>query len=82
MTQLREIEERAMEELKEIIQQGPGWLELSEISEQTDYDLETFVNKAECVVVQQGKPLSAQQDVIKALCLVMQLAKQVSKQIN
>ena len=62
-----------------LLQQGPGWLELSEISEQPDYDLETFVNKAECAKVQQASVL---QDVIKALCLAMQLAKQAIIQIN
>ncbi|MBZ3878652.1 Integrin alpha-D [Sciurus carolinensis] len=68
-----------MEEFKEIIQQGPGWLELSEISEQPDYDLETFVNKAECAA-QQAKYLSVLQDVIKALRPAMQLEEQPSKQ--
>ncbi|XP_022283738.1 kinesin-like protein KIF2C isoform X2 [Canis lupus baileyi] len=82
MSQIRELEERAMEELKEIIQQGPGWLELSEMTEQPDYDLETFVNKAESVMIQQAKHFSALQDVIKALRLAMQLEEQASKQIS
>ncbi|KAF5923245.1 hypothetical protein HPG69_012335, partial [Diceros bicornis minor] len=82
MTQIRELEERAVEELKEIIQQGPGWLELSEMTEQPDYDLETFVNKAESALAQQAKHFSALQDVIKALRLAMQLEEQASKQIS
>uniref|UniRef100_A0A7N5KDY3 Kinesin-like protein n=1 Tax=Ailuropoda melanoleuca TaxID=9646 RepID=A0A7N5KDY3_AILME len=82
MSQIRELEERAMEELKEIIQQGPGWLELSEMTEQPDYDLETFVNKAESALVQQAKHFSALRDVIKALRLAMQLEEQASKQIS
>ncbi|XP_032103245.1 kinesin-like protein KIF2C isoform X3 [Sapajus apella] len=82
MTQIRELEERAMEELKEIIQQGPRWLELSEMTEQPDYDLETFVNKAESALAQQAKHFSALQDVIKALRLAMQLEEQVSRQIS
>ncbi|XP_015978992.2 kinesin-like protein KIF2C isoform X2 [Rousettus aegyptiacus] len=82
MTQIRELEERAMEELKEIIQQGPGWLELSEMTEQPDYDLETFVNKAESALSQQAKHFSALRDVIKALRLAMQREEQASKQIN
>nr|XP_058898760.1 kinesin-like protein KIF2C isoform X2 [Kogia breviceps] len=82
MTQIRELEERAMEELKEIIQEGPGWLELSEMAEQPDYDLETFVNKAECALAQQAKHFSALQDVLKALRLAMQLEEQASKQIS
>ncbi|XP_045333041.1 kinesin-like protein KIF2C isoform X2 [Leopardus geoffroyi] len=82
MSQIRELEERAMEELKEIIQQGPGWLELSEMTEQPDYDLETFVNKTESALVQQAKHFSALRDVIKALRLAMQLEEQASKQIS
>ncbi|XP_078187661.1 kinesin-like protein KIF2C isoform X2 [Callithrix jacchus] len=82
MTQIRELEERAMEELKEIIQQGPGWLELSEMTEQPDYDLENFVNKAESALAQQAKHFSALQDVIKALRLAMQLEEQASRQIS
>uniref|UniRef100_A0A8C0W5T6 Kinesin-like protein n=1 Tax=Castor canadensis TaxID=51338 RepID=A0A8C0W5T6_CASCN len=82
MTQIRELEERAVEELREIIQQGPGWLELSEMTEQPDYDLETFVNKAESALTQQTKHFSALRDVIKALRLAMQLEEQASKQIN
>ncbi|XP_031234199.1 kinesin-like protein KIF2C isoform X2 [Mastomys coucha] len=85
MTQIRELEERAMEELREIIQQGPNWLELSEMTDQPDYDLETFVNKAESALSQQAKQakhFSALQEVIKALRLAMQLEEQASKQIN
>ncbi|XP_004461311.1 kinesin-like protein KIF2C isoform X2 [Dasypus novemcinctus] len=82
MTQISELEERAIEELKDIIQQGPDWLELSEMTEQPDYDLETFVNKAESALAEQAKHFSALQDVIKALRLAMQLEEQASKQIS
>ncbi|XP_037005449.1 kinesin-like protein KIF2C isoform X1 [Artibeus jamaicensis] len=82
MNQIRELEERAVEELKEIIQRGPGWLELSEMTEQPDYDLETFVNKAESALAQQAKHFSALQDTIKALRLAMQLEEQASKQMS
>ncbi|CAO2588653.1 Kinesin-like protein KIF2C [Lemmus lemmus] len=82
MTQIRELEERAMEELREIIQQGPSWLELSEMTDQPDYDLETFVNKAESALAQQTKHFSALREVIKSLRLAMQLEEQASKQIN
>ncbi|XP_049987881.1 kinesin-like protein KIF2C isoform X2 [Alexandromys fortis] len=82
MTQIRELEERAMEELREIIQQGPSWLELSEMTDEPDYDLETFVNKAESALAQQTKHFSALREVIKSLRLAMQLEEQASKQIN
>ncbi|XP_066232224.1 kinesin-like protein KIF2C [Saccopteryx leptura] len=85
MTQIRELEERAMEELKEIVQQEPGWLELSEMTDQPDYDLETFVNKAESALAQQAKQakhFSVLRDVIKTLRLAMQLEEQASKQMS
>ncbi|XP_014384723.1 PREDICTED: kinesin-like protein KIF2C isoform X4 [Myotis brandtii] len=82
MTQIRELEERAIEELKEIVQQVPSWLELSEMTEQPDYDLETFVNKTESALAQQAKHFSALQDDIKALRLAMQMEEQASKQIS
>lgn len=42
-----------------LLQQGPGWLELSEMTDQPDYDLETFVNKAEFALAQQAKHFSS-----------------------
>ncbi|KAM6173461.1 kinesin-like protein KIF2C isoform 2-T2 [Erethizon dorsatum] len=82
MTQIRELEERAVEELKEITQLGPGWLELSAMTEQPDYDLETFVNRAESALAQQAKHFAALQEVIKALRLAMHREEQASKQIR
>ena len=38
-----------------LLQQGPNWLELSEMTDQPDYDLETFVNKPESALTQQAK---------------------------
>lgn len=43
------------------LQQGPSWLELAEMTEQPDYDLETFVNKTESALAQQAKHFSALQ---------------------
>ncbi|XP_036207074.1 kinesin-like protein KIF2C isoform X11 [Myotis myotis] len=62
--------------------QVPSWLELSEMTEQPDYDLETFVNKTESALAQQAKHFSALQDDIKALRLAMQMEEQASKQIS
>lgn len=56
MTQSRELEERSTEEIK---QQGPRCLELSGMTDQPDYDLETVVNKVESALVQQTKHFSA-----------------------
>ncbi|XP_023580000.1 kinesin-like protein KIF2C isoform X3 [Octodon degus] len=82
MTQIRELEERAVEELKEITQLGPAWLELSAMSDQPDYDLETFINGAESAMAQQAKHLEVLQEVIKALRLAMHREEQASKQMR
>ena len=82
MTQIRELEERALEELREITQQGPSWLELSEMTDQPDYDLETLVNKAESALTQQAKHFRPLPEVIKALGLALLLKEQASKQIS
>ncbi|XP_063092320.1 kinesin-like protein KIF2C isoform X3 [Cavia porcellus] len=66
MTRIRELEERAVEELKSITQLGPGWLELSAMTEQPDYDLENFLYKAEAALAQQAKHFTVLQG--DALC--------------
>nr|XP_019606603.1 PREDICTED: kinesin-like protein KIF2C [Rhinolophus sinicus] len=61
VTQIRELQVSFMEELKEIIQQGPGWLELSEMTEQPDYDLDIlYVIKALRLAMQLNEQASKQ----------------------
>lgn len=80
ITQIRELEERAMEELTEIVQQGPGCAELSGMTTQPDSDLQDCVHKAESTPAQRPKHFSAPQDVIKALRLATQWQEPVNKQ--
>ncbi|XP_028902587.1 kinesin-like protein KIF2C [Ornithorhynchus anatinus] len=82
MTQIGELEEKAVEELKEIVQRGPTWIELSAMTEQPDYDLETFVSKAELALAEQARNFSVLRDVIGSLRLAMHLEEQASKQMN
>lgn len=49
---------RELEELKEVIQQDPGWPELSKMTKQPDHNLETFVNKADLPWPSSQAPLS------------------------
>ncbi|XP_038616581.1 kinesin-like protein KIF2C isoform X2 [Tachyglossus aculeatus] len=82
MTQIGELEEKAVEELKEIVQRGPTWIELSAMTEQPDYDLETFVSKAELALAEQARNFSVLRDVIGSLRLAMHLEEQASKQMS
>uniref|UniRef100_A0A8C3T1J4 Kinesin-like protein n=1 Tax=Chelydra serpentina TaxID=8475 RepID=A0A8C3T1J4_CHESE len=50
MTQISELEEKAVEELKEMRQKMTELNDLLEMTEQPDYDLETFVNRARCFI--------------------------------
>uniref|UniRef100_A0A8C4Y2X8 Kinesin-like protein n=1 Tax=Gopherus evgoodei TaxID=1825980 RepID=A0A8C4Y2X8_9SAUR len=50
MTQISELEEKAVEELKEMRQKMTELDDLLEMTEQPDYDLETFVNRARCFI--------------------------------
>uniref|UniRef100_A0A674HZ64 Kinesin-like protein n=1 Tax=Terrapene triunguis TaxID=2587831 RepID=A0A674HZ64_9SAUR len=49
MTQISELEEKAVEELREM-RQMTELNDLLEMTEQPDYDLETFVNRARCFI--------------------------------
>ncbi|XP_043860630.1 kinesin-like protein KIF2C [Dromiciops gliroides] len=82
MTQIGELEEKAIEELKEIVQKWANWVELLETTEQPDYDLETFVNKAQHAATEGIKNFSNLQDVLRALRLAMQLEEQASQQMS
>ncbi|XP_074077689.1 kinesin-like protein KIF2C isoform X2 [Macrotis lagotis] len=82
MTQIGELEERAIEELKEIVQKWSNWVELLETTEQPDYDLETFVNKAQHAATEGIKNFSSLQDVLRALRLAMQVEEQASQQMS
>ncbi|XP_001363286.3 kinesin-like protein KIF2C isoform X2 [Monodelphis domestica] len=82
MTQIGELEEKAIEELKEIVQKWSNWIELLETTEQPDYDLETFVSKAQHAATEGIKNFNSLQDVLRALRLAMQLEEQASQQIS
>nr|ABD96574.1 MCAK [Potorous tridactylus] len=82
MTQIGELEEKAIEELKEIVQKLSNWVELLETTEQPDYDLETFVNKAQHATSESIKNFYSLQDVLRALRLAMQMEEQASLQMS
>nr|XP_033772972.1 kinesin-like protein KIF2C isoform X3 [Geotrypetes seraphini] len=82
MTQISELEEKAAEELREVIQKDPEWTELLEMTEQPDYDLEKFVNQLEYLIQERSHMLLALGESANALRLALQMEEQSSKQIN
>uniref|UniRef100_A0A452HYY2 Kinesin-like protein n=1 Tax=Gopherus agassizii TaxID=38772 RepID=A0A452HYY2_9SAUR len=82
MTQISELEEKAVEELKEMRQKMTELDDLLEMTEQPDYDLETFVNRARCFIKEGSRNFISMGDVVESLALAMQLEEQASKQMS
>ncbi|PIO15575.1 hypothetical protein AB205_0153380, partial [Aquarana catesbeiana] len=57
MSRMGELEEKAVEELRDLVQKAPEWSNLLEVTEQPDYDLENFVTRAEYLIQESSKAL-------------------------
>ncbi|XP_053325369.1 kinesin-like protein KIF2C isoform X2 [Spea bombifrons] len=82
MSRIGELEEKAVEELRELVQKEPEWSDLLEITEQPDYDLEKFVIQAEYLIQERSRVLIALGESVNSLRLAMQMEEQASKQIS
>ncbi|KAM4640932.1 kinesin-like protein KIF2C isoform 2-T2 [Discoglossus pictus] len=82
MSRIGEIEEKAVEELRELVQKEPEWLKLLEVTEQPDYDLENFITQAEYLIQERSRVLIGLGESITSLRMALQLEEQASKQIN
>ncbi|KAM9324617.1 kinesin-like protein KIF2C [Gastrophryne carolinensis] len=82
MSQIGELEEKAVEELRMLVQKAPEWSSLLEMTEQPDYDMEGFVMQSECLIAEGSKILIALSESVSSLRLAMQMEEQASKQIS
>ncbi|XP_075791932.1 kinesin-like protein KIF2C isoform X3 [Pelodiscus sinensis] len=82
MTRISELEEKAVEELREMRQKMTELGDLLEMTEQPDYDLETFVNRARCFIKEGSRNFISMGDVVESLAVAMQLEEQASKQMS
>ncbi|XP_009882971.1 PREDICTED: kinesin-like protein KIF2C [Charadrius vociferus] len=83
MTQISEREEKAVEQLRELRQRMLTELEyLLGITEQPDYDLETFVSRAKHFTEESLRKFLGVRETLDALGDAMQLEEQASKQIS
>ncbi|XP_054068094.1 kinesin-like protein KIF2C [Rissa tridactyla] len=83
MTQISEREEKVVEQLRELRQRMPTELDyLLGITEQPDYDLETFVSRAKHFVEESSRNFLSVRETLDALGAAMQLEEQVSKQMS
>ncbi|XP_050162878.1 kinesin-like protein KIF2C [Myiozetetes cayanensis] len=86
MTQVREREEKAVEQLRELRQRMTTMMTevdyLLGITEKPDYDLETFVSRAKYFVKDSSRSFLSVKETLDALGAAMQLEEQASKQIR
>ncbi|XP_064311312.1 kinesin-like protein KIF2C [Phalacrocorax carbo] len=83
MTQISEREEKVVEQLRELRQRMMTELDyLLGITEQPDYDLETFVSRAKHFVEDSSRNFLSVRETLDALGAAMQLEEQASKQMS
>uniref|UniRef100_A0A8B9TQI6 Kinesin-like protein n=1 Tax=Anas platyrhynchos TaxID=8839 RepID=A0A8B9TQI6_ANAPL len=83
VTQIGEREEKVVEQLRELRQRMMTELDyLLGITEQPDYDLETFVSRAKYFVEESSRNFLSVRETLDALVVAMQLEEQASKQMN
>ncbi|XP_014794939.1 PREDICTED: kinesin-like protein KIF2C [Calidris pugnax] len=83
LTQIAEQEEKAVEQLRELRQRMQTEFDfLLSITEQPDYDLEIFVNRAKYFVEESSRNFLSIRETLDALGAAMQLEEQASKQMS
>ncbi|XP_053100286.1 kinesin-like protein KIF2C isoform X2 [Hemicordylus capensis] len=82
VTRISELEEKAIEELKEVRQKMNDCNYLLEMAEQPEYDMEAFVYQAQCFIREGSKSFLSLKDTMEELTLTMQMEEQASKHLN
>ncbi|XP_052522350.1 kinesin-like protein KIF2C isoform X4 [Tympanuchus pallidicinctus] len=83
MSQIGEREEKVVEQLRELRQKMTTELDyLLGITEQPDYDLETFVSRAKYFIEESSRNFLSARETLDALEVAMQLEEQASKKIR
>uniref|UniRef100_A0A8D0DY32 Kinesin-like protein n=1 Tax=Salvator merianae TaxID=96440 RepID=A0A8D0DY32_SALMN len=82
VTRISELEEKAIEELKEVKEKMNDCNYLLDIAEQPEYDLEAFVYQAQCFINEGSKNFLRLKDTLEELTLAMQMEEQASKHLN
>ncbi|XP_071983650.1 kinesin-like protein KIF2C isoform X4 [Engystomops pustulosus] len=81
MSRIGELEEKMVEELRDMVQKGPAWTRLLEMTDQPDYDLESFMTQAEHHCQESSRTFIAITEILASLRLAMQTEEQASQQI-
>ncbi|XP_067289196.1 kinesin-like protein KIF2A isoform X1 [Pseudorasbora parva] len=86
VSQLVEMEEQVLEDHRAVFQESIRWLEdekvLLEMTEEVDYDVESFATQLEQILDQKIDVLTELRDKVKSFRSALQEEEQASKQIN
>nr|XP_056723616.1 kinesin-like protein KIF2C [Euleptes europaea] len=82
VTRISELEEKAIEELKEVREKMNNCNYLLDMAEQAEYDLEAFVYQAQCFIHEGSQSFLSLKDTMEELTLAMQMEEQASKHLN
>ncbi|XP_066507094.1 kinesin-like protein KIF2A isoform X2 [Hoplias malabaricus] len=86
VSQLVEMEEQVLEDHRAVFQESIRWLEdekvLIEMTEEVDYDVESYATQLEQILDQKIEVLTELRDKVKAFRSTLQEEEQASKQIN
>ncbi|XP_070601107.1 kinesin-like protein KIF2C [Erythrolamprus reginae] len=82
LTLINELEEKALEELKEIKEKMNDCNYLLDTAEQPECDLEAFVHQAQCFINEGSKSFLTLKETLDELTLAMQMEEQASKHLN
>ncbi|XP_060087677.1 kinesin-like protein KIF2C isoform X2 [Heteronotia binoei] len=82
VTRISELEEKAIEELKEVREKMNSCNYLLDMAEQPEYDLEAFVYQAQCFIHEGSQSFLSLKDTMEELTHAMQMEEQASKHLN
>ncbi|KAM9393729.1 kinesin-like protein KIF2A isoform 1-T1 [Pholidichthys leucotaenia] len=86
VSQLVEMEEQVLEDHRAVFQESIRWLEdekvLLEMTEEVDYDVESYATQLEQILDQKIEILTELRDKVKSFRCTLQEEEQASKQIN
>ncbi|KPP80316.1 hypothetical protein Z043_100049 [Scleropages formosus] len=86
VSQLVEMEEQVLEDHRAVFQESIRWLEdekvLLEMTEEVDYDVDSYATQLEHILNQKIEILTGLRDKVKLFCSALQEEEQASKQIN
>ncbi|KAG9464964.1 hypothetical protein GDO78_019145 [Eleutherodactylus coqui] len=82
MSRIGELEEKVVEELRDLVQKGPEWSDLLEMTEKPDYDMEKFVTRADHLLQENSRVLITLSESLGFLRGAMTTEERASREIS